>query len=316
MSRFCAPVLRMVVLLCVARAALADLSLVGDKLVIDATVWANGHVWRAQEAGLSHNEFGIERVAAPIGLTGRLGQVASLRLSGDVSTASAMDLYADFRWANGFFLRPGQFLLPLGFEALADPREQHLVNSSLLAGYAAPAGNRDIGVMAGFENRILSIAGAVINGAGANNVDYDQRKDVCARVVLKPLSTEDGAFALRAYYRGPDASDTAWRTFAAETRLGHGPLELQAEFQNRYSSDVRNNAAYLQVVWNVPHVEPAARFDLVLPQGGHPDWMITGGVNVRPVTNHVKIMLNGTYRRNYQAGWSVFGFLFRVQAGI
>ncbi len=304
------------ILLAIAGCAWADLDLAGDKLVLDAAVWTNGHAWRAEEGGLTHNEFAVERVVAPVGLTGRLGQVASMRLSADVGTGSAWDLYADLRWPSGFYLRAGQFLLPLGFEALTDPREQPLVNSSLLAGYAAPAGARDIGATSGFENHLLSIAGAVVNGAGANNRDYDQRKDVCGRVVLRPLSTVDGAFALRAYYRGPDASDTAWLTAAVEAFLVRGPLEVQAEFQNRYSSDVRNNAAYLQAVWSIGQLQPVARLDLVMPQGSRSDWMITGGLNLQSVPEHLKVMLDCTYRRNYKANWSVFGFLFRLQAAI
>ena len=307
---------RLLVLFAIAGAARADLSLVGDKLVLDAAVWTNGHWWRSEQAGLIQSEFVIERVAAPVGLTGHLSPVTSLRVSADVGAIQATDLYLDLHWLNGLGLRLGQFLLPLGFDLMTDPAKQLLVNSSLLAGYAAPAGSRDIGLMGGVQRGFFSATGAVVNGAGANTGDNDQRKDVCGRITFKPLSAVDGVLALRVYYRGPDASDTAWRTMAGEARLNRGPLELQAEFQNRYSSDVRNNAAYLQAVWRVGYIEPVARFDLVLPQGSYSDWMITGGLNLQPVHDHVKVMLDCTYRRNYQANWSVFGFLFRLQAAI
>lgn len=247
---------RFLMLFVIAGAARADLSLVGDKLALDATVWTNGHWWRAEQAGLARNEFVIERVAAPVGLTGHLSPVATIRLSGDVSTVDPMDLYADLRWADGLGLRVGQFVLPLGFDLMTVPGSELMVNNSLLAGYAAPAGNRDIGLMGVLQRGFFSITGAMINGLGANTGYNDSRKDVCGRVTFTPLAGVDGVLALRVYYRGPGASDTAWRTLAAEAHLSRGPLELQAEFQNRYSSDVRNDAAYLQAAWSVGQLEP------------------------------------------------------------
>jgi hypothetical protein len=316
MLRYRSSMLRILILFVVACPARADLSLLGDRLALDAKVWTDGHWWMSEQVGLSRSEFVMERVAAPVGLTGRLSTVASLRVSGDVGTVRPMDLYVDLRWPNGLGLRVGQFLLPLGFDLMTDPAKQLLVNSSFLAGYAAPAGSRDIGLMGGLQRGVFSVTGAVVNGAGANLGDYDQRKDVCGRITLKPLSTVDGVLALHVYYRGPDASDTAWRILAGEAQLNRGPLQLQAEFQNRFSSDVRNNAAYLQAAWSIGQIEPVARFDLILPRGTYPEWMITGGLNLQPISDHLRVMFDCTYHQNYQANWSVFGFLFRVQAAI
>jgi hypothetical protein len=303
-------------LFAIAGAARADLGLVGDKLVLDAAVLANGHGWRAEQAGLAQSEFVIERVSAPVGLTGHLGPLASLRLSGDVGAVSPMDLYVDLHWLNGLGLRVGQFLLPLGFDLMTEPGGELLVNNSLLAGYAAPAGNRDIGLMGGLRRGFFSATGAVVNGAGANAGGNNKSKDVLGRIAIGPLSALDAVLALRVYYGRPDTSDTAWQTLAAEARLSRGPLELQAEFQNHYSSGAQNNAMYMQAAWSVGQLEPAARFDLVLPHGSHPEWMIAGGLNLQPVSEQVRIMFDCTYHRNYQANWSVFGFLFRLQAGL
>lgn len=44
--------------------------------------------------------------------------------------------------------------------------------------------------------------------------------------------------------------------------------------------------------------------------------MIAGGLNLQTISNHVKVMFDCTYHRNYQYNWSVFGFLFRLQAGL
>jgi hypothetical protein len=122
--------------------------------------------------------------------------------------------------------------------------------------------------------------------------------------------------ALRVFYGWPDASDTVWQTAAAEARITRGPFELQAEFQNHSGSDGQNNAGYLQAAWSIGQLQPVARFDLALPKGERVEWMVTGGLNVQPIADHVRVMLDCTYRRNYQQNWSVLGFLFRLQASI
>ena len=101
MPRLRSSILRILVLLIVARAASADLSLVRDKLALDALVRTGVYWWRAEQAGLAQNESAIERVEALAGLTGRLSSVVSFRLSGDVSFIQPQDLYVDLRWQNG-----------------------------------------------------------------------------------------------------------------------------------------------------------------------------------------------------------------------
>jgi hypothetical protein len=304
------------ILIILARGTWADMSLVGDRLSLDATVWTNGHLWRAEQAGLAQNEFVVERVAAPLGLTGRLSPVTSLRLSADIGDVYPLDMYSDFRWASGFNVRVGQFVLPLGFELMTDPGDDLIANSSLLAGYAAPTGNRDIGLMCGMQNARFSVYGAMVNGAGANLTDNNPRKDVCGRLTLIPFPSVDGTLALRAYYGWPGVADTAWRTLAAEARVARGPLELQAEFQNHSDNRGQNNSTYLQAAWDIGQLAPVARFDLVLPRGSHSEWMMAGGLNLYAVSRRVKMMLDFSYHRNYQANWSVLGVLFRLQAAL
>jgi hypothetical protein len=44
--------------------------------------------------------------------------------------------------------------------------------------------------------------------------------------------------------------------------------------------------------------------------------MVTGGLNLRPMSDHLKVMLHFTSRQNYQDNWSVSGFILRLQAAI
>ena len=63
-------------------------------------------------------------------------------------------------------------------------------------------------------------------------------------------------------------------------------------------------------------MEPVGRFDLVLPHGKRSEWMITGGLNLRPVSDYLKVMFDCSYHRSDQDNWGVFGFHFRLQAAL
>jgi len=293
----------------------SSVELVDGRLSLDGQVWSTAQFYRFTSGGVSTNDATFGRTVALVGLTGRISPVVSTRAYVDVGRYwAALDMYVDFAWSSGFELRIGQFLPPLGFDYLTDYFTQSLANSSLLQTYVKPNGGRDIGAMGGWQNERFTVRTAVINGAGANTDDNNVRKDVCARLTAKPLGDLDAVVALRGYYGWPDWSDTVWSSVAAEARLESGPLELQVEIQNHSGDDGRNNAAYLLAGWSVGMLAPAVRFDLVLPQGERPEWMFTGGLNVQPIADHLKVMLDCSYRRNYHGNWSVFAFLFRLQA--
>jgi len=316
MSRFRGLMLRTLVLLCIAGIAWADLWLVEDRLALDATAWSGAHLWRAEQAGLTQNKSAFERVEAIAGLTGHLGSVVSVRTSGDVGYLQPQDLYLDLHWSNGWGLRAGQFLLPLGMDAATEPDSQVLPGNALMVGYAKPNGLRDIGVLGGFETNRLSAAAGVVNGSGANADDNNGSKDLCGRVAVRPSSVLDAILAVRIYYGWPDASDSIWRSMAAEARLRKGPLELQAEFQNHYGPESRNNAGYAQASWTVRQLQPVGRLDLTQAQGRLADWMMTAGLNARPISDQSVVMLGCSYRRNYQGNWSFLALFLRLRATI
>lgn len=295
----------------------SGVELLDGKMSLDAQLFGTAHFYRLTTVGLSSNDVTFERAAALAGLTGRISPAVSIRAYFDVGGhwgGRALDMYVDLASRNGLEARFGQFLLPLGFDYMTDYVRQPLVNNSLLMAYAKANGGRDIGAMGGWQNRRLSIAAAIVNGAGANAGDNNSNKDVCMRIAARPVDAVDMVLALRGYYGWPASPDSVWRTVAAEARMKAGPIELQSEFQSHYGSDVPNSAAYLQAAWRAANWEPAARFDLVLPRGRHPEWMVTAGLNLCPVHENLKIMLDCSYRRNYQDNWSVLGFLLRAQA--
>jgi hypothetical protein len=311
--RFDKSMLRILILLAIAGAAWADLSVVDDKLALDAMVRPGVHWWRGEQAGLAQSEFAFERLEARAGLTVRLSSAISFRASGDVSILQPQDLYVDLHWRSGFGLRAGQFLLPLGMDAMTEPDSQVLAGSSFLVSYAKPSGIRDIGLMGGWEISRFSAAVAVVNGRGPNASDDNARKDLCGRIVVRPLATLGLDLALRVYYGWPNAPDSVWRSAAFEARLNRGPLTLQTELQNHLSQYARNNMAYLQMAWEAGILDPVGRFDLILRDRERPEWMMTGGLNAAPLSDRFRVMFDCSYHRDYQGNWAVFGFGLRLQ---
>jgi hypothetical protein len=232
-----------VALLVLSTTVFAELAVVTDALSFDAVVLSRAHFQRFTAGELSSNDAAFERIEAVVGLTGSL--------SADVGGLEPRDLYLDVKSRAGFGLRAGQFLLPLGMDAMTEPDSQVLSGYALLVGYAKPLGTRDIGLLGTWDASRVSAAAAVVNGSGANVDDNNSGKDVCARVAFRPNS--DAVIAVRAYYGWPGASDTAWQTVAAEARVSRHPIDLQVELQNHQGSDSRNNAGYIQACCKTGH---------------------------------------------------------------
>jgi hypothetical protein len=201
-------------------------------------------------------------------------------------------------------------------DAMTDPAHQKLAGNSFMVGSAKPAWTRDAGLMGTWETGRVWAALAVVNGTGVNSADNNDRKDLCGRIVVKPVTALDAVLALRAYYGWPDALDSLWRSAALEARIRSGPLELQAEVQDHRSQYARNDMAYVLAAWDAGLLEPVVRLDLVLPRGKRTEWMAVGGLNVRPMTDCFKLMFDCSYHRNDQDNWEVFGFHLRLQASI
>ncbi len=282
------------------------MTLLDRGLACDALVSVGVHFWRVDQSGLGRSEFAIERVSAPVGLTRRLGSVASLRASCDIGLLQPQDLYVDLHWPSGFGVRAGQFKLPVGVDQLTNPEQTKLANGPLLVAFARPFDVRDIGLSGTWTRERI----------GPNTEDNNDRKDLCARVVVKPWFGSGVELAARGYYGWPDSAKVAWRTAAVEVVVERARLSLRTEIQNLESARLHNNSGYLQVAYAIGVFEPVCRLDLVHPRNRRVDFMATGGFNLRPLGDNLKVMFDGSYRRDYQGNLSVFGFLLRLQATI
>ena len=290
--------------------------LVAGRLSVDALVLSSAHWWQVEQSGLTHSGFVIDRVSAPVGLTGRLSPIASLRASCDISVLQPQDLYADLQWHGGFGMRAGQFKLPVGVDQMTDPGQTKLINGSLLGAYARPVDVRDVGLSGAWTRDRVGAVLAVVDGNGPNTGDNNDRKDFCGRVVIKPWLGSGVELAARGYYGWPDPAKAAWRTVAIEVMVERKRLSLSSELQNLESAELHNNAGYLQLAYDAGVFEPACRVDLVLPRNEKAEFMATGGGNFRPLGDRLKFMLDGSYFGNLQGGSGATVILVRLQAAL
>lgn len=293
------------------------LDLVPGRLSFDAVVYHTAHWWWFEGGGLRSDERVFERPVALAGFTGRVNSVSSVRCYFDIGETyggPVLDMYAQLNWNSGWTLRAGQFLLPVGLEAMTDAADQKMIYNSFIAGYAKPGGTRDIGALVAWHGDDLAVSFALVNGAGANNWDDNRAKDLCLRIGAR--LRQDLELAGRGYFGWTGPSEALWRTLAAEATYRSGSWVLRTEVQNHESRDAQNNAGYLEANLALGRWEPVVRADFILPQWQRLDAMMTGGVNLRPFSEHFVVMLNGFYRRNFQDEWAAYGFMLRVQAGL
>lgn len=287
------------VALFMATAGRGEVSLVERRLSADALLWVNCHWQQSERAGLTDSRFDFYRRAAFVGLTGHVSSVMSMRVYFEVGSVSPYDLYADFRWPNGIGLRVGQFIPPLGFEAWTPYQELKLIEFSIVERHWKPWGARDIGLMTSYDTDLFGIAGAVVNGNGRNTSGDDNAwKDVCGRVVLKPLAEYGLEFACRGYRGRYYEEGVHFWNLAGELLLDRQPFQILAEVQHTVWGPLSRNSIHAQAAYRLLGLlEPVGRFEMEFQSEDKYVMGVTGGVNFLALKGQLRVMLNYNYAR-------------------
>ncbi|MFO7675239.1 MAG: hypothetical protein R6X12_02840 [bacterium] len=300
-----------------AGTALADIELADGRLALDALGSANAKWQRTERLGLSAGRFDFYRLRAPVGLIGVVNRTALFRVSFDAGLYEGVyDLHINLGWPNGFGLRAGQFLLPVGLEAMTQPKHVSFVEHSIVRANWRPWSSRDVdiwdprdvGVMLTFgkehEGRQfpvshVEVAVAVVNGSGKGQWlrDDNDWKDVCGRVAVRPMSGVDALIAARGYYGRMGTEGTIFRNSAAEFSVRLGRLRLVGEGQHAVAGTNTRITLYLQGVYSArPWLEPVIRTDASF-RPNETDLGLTPGLNVIFGGDRLRLMLNYGYRR-------------------
>lgn len=301
-------------LVVVASAGRAELPLVPDRLVLDALIWGNVHWWR----------WGASRPCEQRARLRACGSACwpdrapeSNRLSSDKRqrqhppAPGLVRRPALAQW-NRIACRP----VPSAARHGRDDRARPAKDGGQFVPCWVHQARRDSRHRSDgkLQRNVFSFAAAVVNGAGENTGDNNNRKDLCGRIAVGPLRGVGLTLAVHGYYGRPDPAQGTWQALGAEAAIERGRFYAQAEFQDQRYSDTRSDDGYVLFSYSTGLVESCVRIESVMLNGQKPDLTLTGGVNVRPVGDDVKVMLNCFSRRDYQNNSTVYGFVLRLQA--
>lgn len=233
------------------------------------------------DGGIMNNSFVLRR--ARIIAEGTLAKNFAFQLVPEFggSATSLLDANLSVTLSKAITLKAGKFKFPVGYELLQSD-SWTFFNERALPTNLVP--NRDLGVQIGgdlFDGRVsyaAGIFGGVADGASSSNSDFDNEKDVAARIFLTPFAkSENDAFKGLGF--GVSGSLGREKTASALTS-GYRTPGQQTFF--RYRTATVNDGQ----VWRVsPH------FDYRNGPLGLTGEYVTSVVNVRPAVGSPKTEL-------------------------
>jgi hypothetical protein len=199
-----------------------------------------------EEAG-KVDGFDIRR--ARVDLKGNLTPFLLYRLQFDLATtAKLIDAYAEINLNRYFNFTIGQAKIPFSLENVTNDSKLDFIDRSqgveaLVARSKDVVGNqngRDVGIQLGGtilklkDRPVLDYNVAILDGAGINVVDNNERKDVSSRIILHPISGLDLAGS---YYNGSRfiPGTAAVKTNGVVTTPAVDPKSVE---RNRYGFDL------------------------------------------------------------------------------
>lgn len=230
----------------------------------------------ADENPNSPARFSIHR--ARVGVTGSVTDHITVNLIGGYSeppdnTPRLVNAFIDFDIHPLLQVRTGQFLLPFGLEgpqpiflnpAIERTRAIRRINTFTMF--------RDIGIQFSGSKSMLSYAFAFVNGAGANNTEQIEPKDVMGRVGLSLTDAlQIGLSGHLGHYRpNPASTDHRSRTRAGVDVSYRGkPLFLRGEYLWRWDDqptgdELSMNGGYVLAGFRLKeNLETIARYEYV-----------------------------------------------------
>lgn len=179
---------------------------------------------------------------ARMGVTGKITELISITLIGGYTeppnnTPRLVNAFVDFDIHPLLQVRTGQFLVPFGLEGPQPiPLNPAIERSTTIRGLNTFAMFRDVGVQISGSRSMISYAVAVVNGAGANQTEQIDPKDLIGRVgVTLTDEIEVGLSGHVGQYQPNPATDThesRYRAGLDVSYIGH-PLFLRGEYQIR-----------------------------------------------------------------------------------
>lgn len=298
----------------------AEIAIVPERLTVDGIFWGDAVFAQGRDRqGWANSHLDFKLPLAVFGATGRLAPGAHARLELDANQRVVRDLFVEFQWNSGIGLRVGQFKPAYSFECEVPERELKFEEYSLLHnGLLKPGGPRDIGLSFSYapvdaQGGALRLYGTVVNGTGANTGDDNSAKDVCGRVVIKPVAGIDLWCGLRGYYGWVYPEAVRWLSAASEVRFRQGCFSAEAEFIFRRFQNQGVVAADVMASEEFGPVAPAVRVEFIRWENGNLQARASAGVGYQLIQERLKVYFGYQYH-TVVSSWDFQALILRLQA--
>jgi len=221
------------------------------------------------------------------------------------SKVSALqDFVITFRAVPYASLSVGQAKTPISYEGFGSSAELLFVERSEVGRIFGD--QRDLGVFVHYRFDRFAYHIGLYNGAGANNLDTDAKKDLAIRLEVLPV---EGLLVALSAQQTLSASQAGMRTIAGgDIRFERGPFLSQAEFywsrsvsRDAPAKQKRPMGGYIALAYTLGRLggdwQVCGRFDWFDPDGktARDDfWRATGGVNFLLQGHRAKVQVNYT----------------------
>ncbi len=177
-----------------------------------------------------------------------------------LSNKITLDAFISLEYLPFLDLKLGQFKYPQNLDGRLSESKLFLIRRSMLG--RTFGAQRDVGIYAGHDFEKFEYAVALINGAGQNNSENNDKKDFAGRILLKPIPYVSFGGSI---YRGRQPSGVTERT-GAELQFNYKKLTLQSEYQAGQDSSLERWGLYLQGAYLLgKHFQPCLRGEIWEP---------------------------------------------------
>lgn len=184
--------------------------------------------------------FSIHR--ARLGVTGQITDRITVNLIGGYTeppnnTPRLVNAFIDFDLHPLLKLRTGQFLVPFGLEGPQPiPLNPAIERSTAIRGLNSFAMFRDVGIQVSGSRSMFNYAVAVVNGAGANQTEQIDPKDIIGRIGVNLTDEIEVGLSGHAGQYQPDPAvdnhESRYRV-GLDARYEGNPIFLRGEYQVR-----------------------------------------------------------------------------------
>lgn len=281
----------------------------------------SGYVQAGYEGSERASDFFLKRVR--LNLAGDLAPKLDYRIQIEFCGPKLVDAYLRYRPRHWLHLRLGEYKLPFSIENTEyPPLKYELIDYPLslrkLMGFSDLCGlsatGRDLGAMLSGsifprgDAGVLSYDIGVFNGEGLNTRDRNKSKDLCARLIVRPVR---GLQIAGSWYRGEYGADHRKRIrYGAGACYDRGEVVLRGEWIRGTTGmpaadgsgirDLDSEGWYAVAGWRVTKsLTPVVRYDTFREDLSSPDSRqtdYTAGLTWQPV-KFLRCQLDYTFER-------------------